>query len=112
MFKKGAIIFGRFGELGSAGAKSEDDRLYGIEHAEVGEVVAVELMSIASSLELARKAKDIGGRGFCLPYPGVAKDDTCGFPVGTVTLDADPVFAGLNLVGLGLEGGGKYEDLC
>jgi hypothetical protein len=61
--------------------------LYGIEHAEVGEVVAVELMSIASSLELARKAKDIGGRGFCLPYPGVAKgrDETCGLPVGTTS---------------------------
>jgi hypothetical protein len=79
---KGAIL-GRFGELGSAGAKSLDDRLYGIEHAEVGEVVAGELMSIASSLELARKAEDIGGRGFCLPYPGVAKDETCGLPVGT-----------------------------
>jgi hypothetical protein len=82
LFEKGATL-GRFGELGSAGAKSEDDRLYGIEHAEVEEVVAVELMSIASSLELARKAKDIGGRGFCLPYPGVAKDETCGLPVGT-----------------------------
>jgi len=82
LFEKGAIL-GRFGEFGSAGAKSEDDRLYGIEHAEVGEVVAVELMSIASSLELARNAEDIGGRGFCLPYPGVAKDETCGLPVGT-----------------------------
>jgi len=59
--------------------------LYGIEHAEAGEVVAVELMSIASSLELACKAEDIGGRGFCLPYPGVAKDETCGLPVGTIS---------------------------
>lgn len=84
MFKKGAIL-GRFGELGSAGAKSEDVRLYGIEHAEAGEVVAVELMSIASSLELACKAEDIGGRGFCLPYPGVAKDEACGLPVGTIS---------------------------
>lgn len=82
MLRKGAIL-GRFGELGSAGANSEDDRLYGIEHAEVGEVVAGELMSIASLLDLACKAKDVGGRGFCLPNPGVAKDETCGLPVGT-----------------------------
>jgi hypothetical protein len=84
LFKKRAVL-GRFGELGSAGAKSEDDRLYGIEHAEMGEVVAVGLMSIASSLELACKAEDTGGRGFCLPYPGVAKDETCGLPVGTTS---------------------------
>lgn len=79
------VILGRFGELGSAAAKSEDDRLYGIAHAEVGEVVAGELMSIASSLELACRAEDIGGRGFCLPYPGVAKDETCLLPVGTTS---------------------------
>lgn len=84
MLKEGAIL-GRFGDLGSAGATSEDDRLYGIEHAEVGEVVAGELMSIASSLELACKPEDIGGRGFCLPYPGVAKDETCWLPVGTTS---------------------------
>jgi len=59
--------------------------LYGIEHAEVGEVVAGELMSIASSLELAREAEGVGGRGFCLPYPGVAKDESCGLPVGTTS---------------------------
>ena len=59
--------------------------MYGIEHADVGEVVAGELMLIASSLEVACKAENVGGRGFCLPYPGVAKDETCELPVGTIS---------------------------
>jgi hypothetical protein len=73
---QGATL-GRLGELGSAGAKSEDDRLQGIEDAEVGEVVPGELMSIASLLEWACKAEEAGGRGFCLPNPGVEKDGSC-----------------------------------
>jgi len=75
------VILGRLGELKGAGAKSEDDRLYGTEHAEVGEVVPGELMSIVSLLECVCKADEAGGHGLCLPNPGVAKDETCGWLV-------------------------------
>ena len=94
--------------------------------------MADELMSIASLLELACKAEDVGGRGFCLPYPGVAKDETCGLPVGTtsytsmrlqdnekseglivpVTPNVDPVFAGLNLAGLGSRECIEWRETC